>query len=188
MILRLLILLALAAVWPALPGCAGGPDQEEDVVTRHRGMLELGYQEFDQTRGQGWRVFAERGAYLDAAQMIAAYVEQSSGLPEVELVTLHFHAAQSYAFSEDVPKALSHLSKARLASEPPDSPVRWNDYMTATAAFLEGDLETLLEARDRIARGTRIGGSPPNLDVVDSLLSHFGEPYAAAYRAHGGVP
>jgi hypothetical protein len=53
--------------------------------------------------------------------------------------------------------------------------------VTATIAFLEGDREGLLAAREQIASGPEWEGAIPNLNVVDRLIANFGKPYSEAY-------
>ncbi len=143
------------------------------------------YQQFDQTPGQGWRALAEQKQFGEAARMIESYLAVRTNLTASDRVNLHFHAAQVLAFVGDaksVLDALGHLKQARYAVEPPDAPLRWNDYVAATEAFLKGDITTLKAARERIAAGPKLNGAPANLDVVDRLVTNFGKPYAEAYR------
>ncbi len=86
---------------------------------------------------------------------------------------MHWHAAQALALAGAVPAALKHIPPARLDPEPPDSPVRWNDYVAATEAFLQHNRANLIGARERIARKNP---DDPTLAIVDSLVTHFGEP------------
>lgn len=170
--------LAIATVLVGLAfgaGCA-----TRNTRTSFEGSLALSYQEFDQTPGSGWRVLAEdEKRYSEAARLIEKYLNQHSELNRFQRVTLHWHAAQLLAIAGDVTAALEHLPFARLAPEPPNSLVRWNDYVEATAAFLEGDRARLLAARGRIATNSP---GDANLQVVDSLVAHFGAPYGIAYR------
>jgi hypothetical protein len=143
--------------------------------------LVLSYQEFDQTPHSGWRVLAQdEKRYVEAATLIEAYLDQHSELDRFQRVNLHWHAAQVLAIAGATTPALKHMESARLNPEPTKSPVRWNDYVEATTAFLRGDRAGLVAARDRIAEHSP---GDANLPVVDSLLEHFGMPYATAYRA-----
>jgi tRNA A-37 threonylcarbamoyl transferase component Bud32 len=146
--------------------------------------LDLSYQQFDQTYHSGWRVLAqdEKG-FREAAALIEAYLLHDN-LNNSERVNLHFHAAQCLAFAGDaksVLDALGHLKQAHYVNEPPDIPLRWNDYVSANEAFLKGDLDALKAARERIAAGPKLNGVPANLDVVDRLIARFGKPYRNAY-------
>jgi hypothetical protein len=149
------------------------------------------YAQFDQTPHQGWRALTEQKRFGDAAELIRAYLDTHPELRADERINLHFHAAQCLALAggaKSVQDALEHLSHARYASEPPDSPIRWNDYVSATEAFLRGDLPALKSARERIASGPKLNGEQANLDVVDGLIANFGKSYAGAYGVAGADP
>ena len=60
-----------------------------------------------------------------------------------------------------------------------DEPNPWNAYVDATIAFLEGDLDALLQ-REILGEGDSLAGS--NRTVVDKLVENFGKPYSEAYR------
>ncbi len=169
-------------------GCAAGEEPDSsarsEAVPASAGVLELDYQAFDQTPGAGWRALADSGAYLAAGELIDAYLSTKSLEPS-QRVNLAFHAGQAYAFADSIELAKVRFRGALLESEPPDSPIRWNAYVRATIAFLEGDSVTLESMRDEIAVGPDFDGVVPNLDVVDRLLTGFGGPYSAAYRPEG---
>jgi hypothetical protein len=146
--------------------------------------LATAYAQFDQTAHQGWRALADQKRFGEAAELICAYLDAQSELREDERINLHFHAAQCLAMAggdKSVEDALEHLTRARYASEPPDAPIRWNDYVNATEAFLRGDLQGLKLARERIASGPKLDGEQANLDVVDRLIANFGKAYLGAY-------
>lgn len=144
--------------------------------------LEVSYEAFDQRAGSGWRKIADEGKYLEAAKLIDRYEKEKKGLEEWQRVNLRFHAGQLYAFADQKDHALSHFKKALIAKEPGASPIRWNAYVRATIAFLERDRKKLTELREEIAKGPKLQGVVPNLDVVDRLIEYFDEPYALAYR------
>lgn len=147
-------------------------------------MVMLSYQDFDQKLGHGWREFSGKKEYVKAAEVITSYIEKHEELDQRDLANLHFHAAQCFSMDgEDasIVKALEHLQKARVEPEPADLPVKWNDYVSATEAFLKKDLKSLKAAREKIARGPKMNGEVPNLNVVDRLIANFGKPYAKAY-------
>jgi hypothetical protein len=143
-------------------------------------LLRLSATEFNAV-GTSWRVLEARGEYLTAARLLEAYIERrAAALSEDEIVLLHFHAGQEFAFAGEYARALSHLPKSRYSVEPM-SVLRWNDYVAATEAFLKRDRVALLRARERIAGAPKWNGEILTLNVVDSLIEHFDEPYLAAY-------
>jgi hypothetical protein len=156
----------------ALASLAAAREQSSD-------LLELPYEKFDQTPGAGWRALADKNQLRQAAALIEAYLARRSDLDRFQRATLHWHAAQALAIAGDTEGALKYLAAARHNPEPVESPARWNDYVTATEAFLKNDRPALLAARERIASSKP---DDPNLAIVDSLVAHFGQPYARAYK------
>jgi hypothetical protein len=159
--------------------------QEKNELSKE---LELSYQDFDQRPGGGWRKIADKGKYLEAAKLIDQYEKKKQGLEEWQRVNLRFHAGQLYAFADQKDQALARFKTAIFAKEPADSPLRWNAYVRATIAFLERDRKKLTELREEIAKGPKLEGAVPNLDVVDRLIKHFDEPYSVAYRGKPKEP
>ncbi len=176
------IVLALAGIISAWAEDAKENGTPEDSPSP-TALLDLSYQEFDQTPAGGWRsLAADKSRRTEAAALIETYLSKhgETGLDRFQRANLHWHAAQLLAFAGETEKALGHIPKARLEPEPTGSPLSWNDYVAATEAFLSGDSEKLKAARGRMARQKP---DDPNLPIVDSLIAHFGEPYATAYGA-----
>jgi hypothetical protein len=158
---------------------AACPGQDTTKATEELG---LNYQDFDQSPGGGWRKIADQGKYLEAARLIDRYEKEKKGLEEWQRVNLRFHAGQLYAFADKKDEALARFKTALFAKEPADSPIRWNAYVRATIAFLERDRKKLAQLREEIAKGPKLQGTVPNLDVVDRLIEYFDKPYSVAYR------
>lgn len=149
----------------------------------NKSPLDLGYNAFDQRPGMGWRQIAEKGRFLDAARLIDEYIEKHKNLDESQRANLNFHAGQMYAFANDYKTAVDRLNTSTYAEEPLELPLRWNAYVHATIAFLDKDINRLRECREEILEGPTFHGEKANLDVVDSLIKHFDEPYSKAYGA-----
>jgi len=170
--------LALAALGALLTGCAHWSEGSDRTA-----VLSLSYKEFDQTPHAGWRVLAEDGQrLLEAAALIEAYLTQHTELDPFQRSNLHWHAAHALAVAGDTAAARKHVSSSRLDPEPPSSPVRWNDYVAATEGFLQHDRTKLIAARANLAKSKP---DDPNLPIVDSLITHFDEPYSKAYKGQG---
>ena len=153
------------------------------VGCEKKGPPDPGYNAFDQSLGTGWRQLAENGQFLDAANLIDAYIKEHEGLDESRRVNLNFHAGQMYAFAGDTKAAVERFGRSTYAKEPPELPLRWNAYVQATIAFLNKDLKRLKECREEIAMGPSFQGEKANLDVAERLIAHFNEPYPDAYGA-----
>ena len=170
--------LALAVAAGCSPGSTRGQENRGSVEG-----LTLDYEAFDQRPSAGWRQLADGGKPLEAARLIDRYEERGTALKHWQRVNLRFHAGQLYAFAGRKDPAIARFRASLTHDEPADSPIRWNAYVRATIAFLDGDLRGLTVRRGEIAEGPKLDGIVPNLDVVDRLIAHFGEPYSVAYRS-----
>ncbi len=162
-----------------LPEIAG-----HDPADKVGEMTLLGYEEFDQTPGRGWRSLTDQNRFVVAAKVIENYLTGHGGLEVQEVANLHFHAAQCHAFDGDpasVQQALVHLKAAFVTAGPARSHAGWNDYVIATEAFLKKDLPALRAARARVAAGPKSKGQTENLEVLDRLIGRFNRPYAEAF-------
>ena len=140
------------------------------------------FNEFDQTEDQGWRLLARQRDFTGAARAIETYLKTTPDLEPWQSRILHFHAVQMHAFGGAIERALPHLPFSRDLDEAPDAQIRWNDYVTATEAFLRGDRVGLISARERIALGQEEDGpGASNLRIVDRLIAGFGNPYSKTY-------
>jgi hypothetical protein len=154
-----------------------------DAGTRAE-FLNMPYQQFDQTHGQGWRIYGEEvDCHRAAADLIIDYVLYSRApLNADNLRILRWHAGQMLAQAGEEGQALEFF---RASYEPPDAPPRqidWNSYVDATVAFITKDRPALETARARLARQTPFeNGYYPNLNVVDGFISCFDRSYAEAY-------
>jgi len=156
-------------------GCSTRPTRET-----HQAVLSLPYWQFDQTPA-GWRPWADRRDFREAAILIEAYFPRHPELLPNERAMLHFHAAQLFGFDGDSRASLRHLKRAEVPDNSPGFPTRWNDYVAATTAFLKRDHTELLAARERMARGSSTDQDRTYLGTVDLLISRWGDPYGTAY-------
>lgn len=161
---------AMATTLPLLGGC--------------NDPMRMSFTEFDQTPGQGWRELAEEKEYAQAGQLIDEYRMKNLKLGETKRAALAFHAGQMYVYAGQDHRALVRFRTALLAHEPATFPIRWNAYVKATIAFLQGEKQDLLLQRHIMAEGPRLRGRVVNLDIVDQLIENFGKPYPVAYEAH----
>lgn len=125
--------------------------------------------EFDQGEN-GWRELDEDGKFLEAAQIIATYLELNKDKvknytresPELGNVMV-FHAGQLYATAgpEYYSEALSFL---RDSFRPQDE--GWNLYVKGTIAFLDGNKQTLDECLNAL---TKIDPKHVRVTVLNKL-------------------
>lgn len=148
--------------------------------------LQLDWNEFDQTMGQGHRELALKGCFLEAANLIDAYnLQHRSQLEPSRTRILYFHAGQMYAYTSLNEIAASRMMESLNPKEAIRPELNWNDYVQASVAFLRGDKDSLKAFRDKLASGKPTQGNQMNLRVVDNLIKCFGHPYSWAYGNSG---
>jgi hypothetical protein len=157
--------------------------------------LDQDYKSFDQAQKSGWRQLAQEGRLKEAAKLIDRYLKRNTSLDVSQIVNLHFHAGQLYAFAERNDIALERFKQAKYNPIPDVEPAQmkaffeeWNVYIDATIAFIKKDKMKLLERRARMANIPNISREMSNLDVVDSLIRNFDKPYSEACGAHKNTP
>lgn len=190
-------LLALGA-FAAMAAGAG----DATCVHDREALLSLDERAFDQDLPDGgWRGIGNLpGCEAVAAELIAAYRARH---PDAS-PTVAWHQGQMLAFAGMDEQAIRVLESAR--KDPSEDIAGWNHYVDATIAFLSGDSARLQRARERLAAvpydaapgmPPLVGGYiefpaqpgqapirmrwPPNIDVVDGLLTCQRKPYREAY-------
>lgn len=142
--------------------------------------LELSHEAFDQTPGQGFRALESKKCYREAADLIEAYITAN----DADQPSLTWHVAQLRAMHGDYASAITHARQSlRPAEEQAAHPLRWNDYVLAVVAFLEGDRPRFDHHRELVASSVdNHFGNAMNLQVLDNLRDGFGKPYADAMQ------
>lgn len=143
--------------------------------------LSLSYKEFDQTMGSGFRVLGQAGCDRRAADLIEAYIDATGA----EQSSLRWHIAQLRASHGDNAEAVKYARASLRDNEDlSEHPLRWNDYVLATIAFLEKDREALSTHRDRVAEGVdEHRGNAMNLRLLDAMIEHFDASYSEAMQS-----
>lgn len=155
-------------------------DCDAEYAAHQTSDMALSYEEFDQSEGRGFRALAGRGCYQQAADLIQDYIQHT----QAKQPSLRWHIAQLRASAGQYEAAVVYARRSLLAEEDfSDNPLRWNDYVLATIAFLEHDMEGLIEHRDAVAEGiAEAKGNEVNLRLLDALIQNFDQDYATATR------
>jgi hypothetical protein len=140
--------------------------------------LNLTYEEFDQTQNSGMRILGNAGCHKETADLIEAYIQKNQAREN----SLRWHVAQQRAMADDYPLSIISAKQALLAEENfAVRPLRWNDYVLATIAFMEGNKEALVAHRNEVAKGAdAYFGNRLNLKLLDVLIANFGKSYSYA--------
>lgn len=145
-------------------------------------LLNLTYQLFDQTPGEGWRKISDLKCYIQSAQLIDEYIAlHKLSLLDWEARNLTWHSGQLHAFAESYDDAKLRFSSSINLDEHEDTKILWNNYVYATISFLNKDLAELTKNRDKIANGPDFDGIKMNLNIVNNLIKCFNYPYKIAY-------
>lgn len=146
--------------------------------------LSLSYEEFDQTMGKGFRALSGAGCERHAADLIEAYIEAIGA----EQSSLRWHIAQLRASHGDSSEAIKYARTSLMDEEKAaEIPLRWNDYVLATIAFLEKDRDALVLHRDRVAEGVEEHqGNAMNLRLLDAMIEHFDASYSEVMQSLAG--
>ncbi len=138
--------------------------------------LSLSYREFDQTQGKGFRAMGD--CDKETADLIEAYIQKNG-----EASSLVWHVAQLRAMAGDYQQAIIQAKRVLHSKEDAAKiPLRWNDYVLATIAFLENDKASLIAHRNAVAEGAEAyPGNKRNLELLDGLIRDFGSSYKYAY-------
>jgi hypothetical protein len=178
-----LLALPLAAYASASNGCCITEAEEAR-------LMKLPYDPFDQTGNDGWRKYGEGdvACYQLAAQLVDQYRKlHSPRLKDWQRIILSWHAGQMLAFDGNYPEARKRFVASYDPNEPADIQILWNDYVIASIAFLDREMDILKAHRDRIANGPSWEGKKPNLHVADNLIKYFDLTYAVAYSGGAKV-
>ena len=167
-----------------------------DAIERER-FLALDSDAFDQDMKGGWRVLAAKpGCQTSAADLIRDWREKHQRTDAI----LFWHEGQVRAETPDTEAAIA-LFKQSLKPDTPGNRA-WNLYVEATLAFMSKDKPALQLAHDNLLQVappaefevkdgkvdiTMDNGQtvtirwPPNIHVVENLLTCFDDRYDIAY-------
>jgi hypothetical protein len=149
-------------------------------------LLQLSFNDFDQDLTHSWRLWSAQGCYDAAIDLLESYLGKNvSTLEYYQKNILTWHAGQLYGFKNDSVNARTRFVASLDPKEAVDSMILWNDYVIGSVAFLDHDLEILKAHRNKIAAGPTLNGKKPNLNIMDSFIARFDQPYGVAYS--GGV-
>ena len=189
-----MLLLALALVALNTPDAAQSDACEYDSAH----YLQQDAETFDQSQS-GWRPLAQRGCYIEAAELIGSYrLTHGNAIPQRNQSEITWHQGQMYALANEYELAIEQFSQAYPE---PDTHPDTRYKADAVIAFLSRDPERLIEIRDALralpepsnfqAIVARIREQnpefeppswPPSLETVENYVRCFDYPYAIAYE------
>lgn len=184
--------MALAHVLIFAAGATIQPDCSYNAAT----LLALPFERFDQDLTGGWRALESKGCPVAAAEVLRRYRDEHRPLTDAQRSLLSWHEGQVLAFMGSYQRAIPLL----LAGIPVDDTIGFAHYALGTVAFLQRDKPALLAARARLTAMPKpsdwtdevtvmvndkpVSFStpwPPNVNVLDGLITCFDRPYKQAY-------
>lgn len=168
----------ISGLFMCLGGAASAADCQQELRQHLRTDLSLSYKDFDQTPGKGFRLLANLGCSKEAADLILIYMQKNRDYTS----SLTWHASQMRALHGDYVVAAQYARMTLKEKEDfAREPLRWNDYVQATIAFLERDSARLKQHRDKVAEGReQYWGNALNLKLLDKLIANFDKSYKDA--------
>jgi len=173
-------------------------EEGSPCVADRAALMALDYWAFDQGTEGVRSVMATPGCELAAADLYRDYhaALRARGAPVMitlpngeewpmsetgEMSILYWHEGQLRAFAGDGEGAASLFEQS--LKTPEVSHYGWDEYVRGSIAFLRGDIQALMAAREAMAGKTAPGYGDLNLGVLDGLIACFGRSYKEAYGA-----
>jgi len=165
----------------ALPGpVAAAVDCDALHAAQLRAVLDLDYQQFDQTPGRGFRVLAEARCPRQAADLIETWIAHTGETRS----SPRWHVAQLRGEAGQIQAARTAARASLRADEAADAPFRWNAHVRAYIAFLDGDRSAFDAALAEMEGASDAHpGNGINAGFWRRLQAHFELGYAAAVAA-----
>ena len=112
-------------------------------------LLQLSYEQFDQTRDGGWRTLTQERRCSEAARLIERYATMhAQHLDPFKKFSLAFHAAQMYGMANASSDAIRKLEEARVLL-----PNSYNDsYVIGLLGYWKKDRVALQRAEESVRK------------------------------------
>lgn len=157
--------------------------QERDCTVASADLSKLTFEIFDQGLDSplSWRCIALQGDFKGAGELIDKYLEiNQPGLEPYMIQALNFHSGQLAAMDGRYKDAIEKFYKALDDDNEAADYLSWNEYVSGTIYFLQGDIEKLeLEIEKIEARNLEMDGA--NLRILKSYLRCPDEIYKEIY-------
>ena len=157
--------------------------QERTCTVTSADFSKLTFHVFDQDLDSplSWRCIAGRGEYKQAQELIRKYTEiNKTRLEQHELRILNFHSGQLAAVDGRYENAIEKFYQALDDSDGPADLLSWNEYVSGTIYFLEGDIKKLEQEIEKI-ESRDIEMDVYNLRILKNFLKCSTETYKSIY-------
>ena len=157
--------------------------QERDCTVESADLSRLTFEVFDQGLDSplSWRCIALQGDFKGARELIDKYLEiNQPGLEPYMIQALNFHSGQLAAMDGKYEDAIEMFYQALDDNNEAADYLSWNEYVSGTIYFLQGDIGKLEREIEKIeSRNLEMDGA--NLRILKSYLRCPDETYKEIY-------
>lgn len=159
------------------------PPAPEEVAR----LMSLPSNKFDQDPVGGWRPYAKRGCYNDAARLLSAYADKTTDVQTIG--ALRWHQFQMTALAGDVPVALAVLNEVKRIDALRHADEGWALYVKGTEAFLRRKPQELAKyIEDLSTFADRHGPTETVARLNNNVLKGFAKCIDSTYKAAYAPP
>ncbi len=134
-------------------------------------ILDLNFNEFDQTVGSGWRKLENAHAAIVIDEYLSVH---SNHLEDYQKIVLNFHSGQCYACCDSYDIAVERMRKSININN-----IEWNYYVCGTIGFLRSDFYNLMECSKNLSIKNNDDGV--NARILKRLINGWGSRYKEVY-------
>lgn len=157
--------------------------QERACTVASADFSKLTFDVFDQGLDSplSWRCIADRGDYKQAQELISKYMAiNQTKLDQSQIRVLNFHSGQLAAVDGRYEDAVEKFYQSLDDSDRPADFVSWNEYVSGTIYFLQGDIKKLEQEIEKI-ESRNIEMDVYNLRILKNFLKCSTESYKSIY-------
>ena len=158
-------------------------EQERECSVTSADLSKLTFDVFDQGLDSplSWRCIADKGELKQAQDLIEKYIMiNQAELDQYDIGNLNFHAGQLAAMDGRYEEALGKFYGALDDSNESSSYLSWNEYVSGTIYFLQGDIERLEQEIEKIeSKNLEMDGA--NLRILKNYLRCPNHTYKEVY-------
>lgn len=158
-------------------------EQERECTVTSADLSDLTFDVFDQDLDSplSWRCLIYQGEFKQAQELIDKYLLiNQPGLEPYQIQALNFHAGQLAAIDGRYEEAIGYFYQALDANYESAHYLSWNEYVSGTIYFLQGDVEKLNQEIEKI-ESKNLEMDDVNLRVLKKYLRCPDKTYKEVY-------
>ncbi len=158
-------------------------EQERECTVTSADLSKLTSDVFDQGLDSllSWRCLADREDFRQAQELIKKFIMTNAGkLDQYDVRNLYFHSSQLAALDGRYENAIEKFSRTIDDNDGTSHFLSWNEYVSGTIHFLQGDIEKLGQEIKKI-EANNIELDVNNLRILKNFLRCPNETYKEVY-------